>query len=119
MSKVLSVYRSLAPQFALGWLRDDVFMVHGIAQASPGEDVVPSDGRGGPHWPCEVCDAHGYSEALFHGQVEAALLNGPVSDRDRSAPRCLVTGNLCGTDTWMVGRECQCTACQEWIRAGH
>jgi hypothetical protein len=25
--------------------------------------------------------------------------------------RCLVTGHICGTDTWMVGGGCECEAC--------
>lgn len=34
------------------------------------------------------------------------------------APKsCKVTGNPCGTDTWMVGHPCKCENCQEWLRA--
>ncbi len=28
---------------------------------------------------------------------------------------CKITGNPCGTDTWMRGSECQCIACQRWL----
>lgn len=30
--------------------------------------------------------------------------------------RCLVTGNMCGTDTWAEGHPCQCSTCQEYLR---
>ena len=38
--------------------------------------------------------------------------------RDLIAPqfRCKVTGNPCGTDTWMNDHECQCSSCQDWLR---
>ncbi len=29
--------------------------------------------------------------------------------------RCDVTRNECGTDTWMKGRPCQCSQCQQWL----
>ncbi len=29
--------------------------------------------------------------------------------------RCQVTTNPCGTDTWMVGKECHCSNCQTWL----
>jgi hypothetical protein len=29
--------------------------------------------------------------------------------------RCKVTGNPCGSDTWMVGHPCQCSECQKYI----
>jgi len=29
--------------------------------------------------------------------------------------RCKITGNPCGTDTWMRGSECQCVGCQRWL----
>lgn len=29
--------------------------------------------------------------------------------------RCYITSNPCGTDTWMVGEECKCVACQTWL----
>ncbi len=29
--------------------------------------------------------------------------------------RCMVTHNLCGTDTWRVGSPCKCANCQEWL----
>lgn len=30
--------------------------------------------------------------------------------------RCLITKNVCGTDTWTVGHPCQCENCQRWLR---
>lgn len=35
---------------------------------------------------------------------------------DSLFPRCLVTGNPFGTDTWMEGHSCQCAVCQEQLR---
>jgi hypothetical protein len=29
--------------------------------------------------------------------------------------RCEVTKNMCGTDTWMTGRPCQCAPCKSWL----
>lgn len=29
--------------------------------------------------------------------------------------RCEITGNPCGTDTWVVGRPCQCNPCQRYV----
>jgi hypothetical protein len=29
--------------------------------------------------------------------------------------RCKVTGNPCGTDTWMVGGSCPCAECQTYL----
>jgi hypothetical protein len=62
----LQVFRSLAPEFTVGWKREDLPMVHGFAQALPGTAFQPSDGHGGPHWPCKVCDYHGYTEEDFY-----------------------------------------------------
>lgn len=30
--------------------------------------------------------------------------------------RCAVTGNLCGSDTWVPERPCRCTNCQYWLQ---
>jgi hypothetical protein len=30
--------------------------------------------------------------------------------------RCLITNNPVGTDTWMVGRPCQCQNCREMLK---
>lgn len=29
--------------------------------------------------------------------------------------RCEITGNPCGTDTWIEGHDCLCGACQHWL----
>jgi|APFre7841882654_1041346.scaffolds.fasta_scaffold04698_2 hypothetical protein len=42
----LQVFRSLAPEFTVGWKRADLPMVHGFAQALPGTAFQPSDGHG-------------------------------------------------------------------------
>ena len=31
--------------------------------------------------------------------------------------RCRVTNNRCGTDTWAVGKPCQCNSCQHYVTA--
>lgn len=30
--------------------------------------------------------------------------------------RCKITTNPCGTDTWAVGRPCQCDECQAYLK---
>ncbi len=85
--KVLNVYRSLASSLSVGWERDDISIagaegvtgkvIHVFAQAEPGQPFQANDGHGNPHWPCEVCAAHGYTEAHFHAQVREALERGP------------------------------------------
>ncbi len=68
--KKLKVYTSMATSSSsVGWERDDVPMVHVFAQAEPGTVFQPSDGRGGPHWPCKVCDWHGYTAEDFNAQM--------------------------------------------------
>ena len=29
--------------------------------------------------------------------------------------RCIKTTNLCGTDTWPIGKACQCVPCQAYV----
>jgi hypothetical protein len=50
-------------------------MVHVFAQAKPGEPFQPSNGRGGPHWPCPVCEAHGYTKEDFHREMVELMKN--------------------------------------------
>lgn len=38
-------------------------------------------------------------------------------DPAHKAPRCVRTGNPCGTDTWMVGDPCRCAPCTTWLAA--
>ena len=38
-----------------------------------------------------------------------------MSDMLTASVRCLVTKNPRGTDTWKVGRPCQCGNCQAWL----
>jgi len=33
----------------------------------------------------------------------------------REARRCKITGNLCGTDTWVADDCCPCDSCQKWL----
>ena len=75
--KQLSVFRSMGPKFGVGWKRDDAPLLHIFAMAASGEVFQPSDGHGGPHWPCEVCDHHGFTEKDFHEQILDALERGP------------------------------------------
>lgn len=68
--KKLAAYPSLAGTVAYGWMRDDlVHVLHIFLNALPGDQVQPSNGRGGPHWPCPVCTSHGYTEADFWAQA--------------------------------------------------
>lgn len=72
--KQLYVYGSMNPNScSVGWMRDDLPMVHVFAQAAPGAVFQPSDGRGGPHWPCKVCDHYGYTEHDFDEQMTALM----------------------------------------------
>ncbi len=71
--KQLKIYASLGKEVSIGWARDDVPMVHCFASVLPGKNFKPSNGRGGPHWPCTVCDAHNYSENDFHTQMQALM----------------------------------------------
>jgi hypothetical protein len=71
--KQLQVYSSLGTTFSVGWERDDLpMLVHVFANAAPGErfDVQK-------HWPCKVCESHGYTEVNFHAQIGPALERGP------------------------------------------
>lgn len=69
----LQIYPSLGTTFSVGWMRKDVPMVHVFAQAKSGEKFWPSDGHGGPHWPCIVCDYHGYTENDFHKEMREII----------------------------------------------
>lgn len=72
-AKQLKVYGSLVTTNSVGWGRDDMPVIHVFAQAEPGAVFKPSNGRGGPHWPCVVCDEHGYTEDDFHKQMAALM----------------------------------------------
>lgn len=41
-----------------------------------------------------------------------ADLKRQLAERDRVRERCLITGNLCGTDTQADGRPCMCNNCR-------
>ena len=30
--------------------------------------------------------------------------------------RCLITGNICGSDTWRIGYPCQCVECKLYVQ---
>lgn len=65
----LRIFPSLGREYSIGWERRDLEgVVHVFAQAEPG---APFSVEG--HWPCPVCDAHGYSEADFREQVAPLL----------------------------------------------
>ena len=38
-----------------------------------------------------------------------------MSETIRPAARCHITGNLCGTDTWVPGKPCRCPACTVYM----
>lgn len=80
--KTLNVYASLGETLDLGFLRDDVpNVIHTIARAAPGDPIIPSSANGGPHWPCQVCEEHGFTQALFYTQIQDALTRGPEDHR--------------------------------------
>lgn len=59
--------------------------------------------------------------AAFNKQMaalEQASHKAAQQDRARldADPRCRLSGNPCGTDTWAVGRPCPCEPCQQWLR---
>ena len=41
----------------------------------------------------------------------------PKEEKLSQEMRCLVTGNMCGSDTWAVGHECPCDSCRRWLLA--
>jgi hypothetical protein len=51
-----------------------------------------------------------------HRRVVSISASGSVASLLPRALRCLVTKNRCGSDTWMVGRPCQCDTCFAWLR---
>lgn len=67
--KKLRVYPSLARTLSVGWMRDDLPMVHVFGQAEPGQIFQPSNGHGGSHWPCSVCEEHNYTVMDFDQQM--------------------------------------------------
>lgn len=70
--KQLEILQSLGTTRSVGWVRDDIpSLFHTFADAERGARFVPSNGRGGPHWPCPVCEAHGFTEWDFHTQMTA------------------------------------------------
>jgi hypothetical protein len=74
--RVLELYRSLGTTLSVGWERTDLPLIHVIFQAEPGEYV---NFKLSSHWPCKVCEDHGYTIEDFKAQLEPALLLGPVS----------------------------------------
>lgn len=85
--KQIEIFRPMGGDLlTVGWLRDDLKGVaHGLGRARAGEMFQPSDGFGGPHWPCEVCDAHNYTPADFDQQMRE-LSADAVPDRSRIDP---------------------------------
>ena len=75
--KTLRVFRLMGFTLGVGWMRDDIPMIHMFASVLSGEKFQSSNGHGGPHWPCDVCDEHGYIEEDFHDQIVEALEKGP------------------------------------------
>jgi hypothetical protein len=81
--KKLEIFPSMGGTYGVGWMRDDAPMIHLFANAKSGESFRPASGpEGGPHWPCEVCEAHGYSEKDFHAQIGDALERGPHNSNE-------------------------------------
>lgn len=51
-------------------------------------------------------------------QIAMAKLKTAVIANQQLVSRCEITGNPVGTDTWAVGHNCQCAACQKMLRDG-
>ncbi len=75
--KQIKIYPSMLSTLSVGWLRDDLPMVHVFAQAEPGAAFRTGNGNDYPHWPCAVCEAHGYTEADFGRQMLELMAKGP------------------------------------------
>ncbi len=68
--KQLEILQSVAPGLhGIGWMRNDLPMFHTFSIFKDGEEIIPSNGRGGNHWPCKVCQEHGYTEEDFNNQL--------------------------------------------------
>lgn len=66
-----------------------------------------------------IVDIEGFSEENWDDetrrQVHIARMkfDGPYAAQN--PPRCKVTGNPCGTDTWASGQSCDCDNCQAYL----
>jgi hypothetical protein len=78
----LQVYGSLTTTLSIGWPREDLPVIHVFVQAEPGKPFWPSNGRGGPHWPCKVCKEHGYTKKDFYEQMAV------IMDKERLEVSC-------------------------------
>ncbi len=60
-------------------------------------------------------------ELSCQADIIAALSPAPAQPAKAEEPRCYVTNNLCGTDTWAMRSDgsmmaCECGACQAWLK---
>lgn len=79
LGKQLGVFHTMGGTLGVGWKRDDVNMIHLFANVAPGEKFQPTSGSlRGPHWPCNVCDSHRFTEKDFHDQIQSTLDKGPA-----------------------------------------
>lgn len=70
----------------------------------------------------QIADGKNFPSPLQGIAAKALARPQPAAEPQEGAPaspwylRCLVTKNMCGTDTWSVGQPCQCKNCQLWLR---
>jgi hypothetical protein len=62
---------------------------------------------------------NGYSHHVTHTAWTAWKARGGPSQPtpQPTPPKCIYSGNPCGTDTWAGGMMCACVNCQAYIRA--
>lgn len=46
-------------------------------------------------------------------------MNSNLPFGDVIPSNCEITGNPCGTDTWMTGTYCHCKTCRSWCNGYH
>ena len=67
---------------------------------------------------CNKCNGEGVIEYYHDAGDHFGGGTSPNSEW-RTKPcdcvKCKITGNECGTDTWMEGRPCLCENCQRWL----
>jgi hypothetical protein len=64
------------------------------------------------------CNAQAPRVPCKHGEV-VFCVKCYEEPQSIAVDRCLVSGNPCGSDTWMEGTMCHCQNCQRWICLSH
>lgn len=64
----IGIYPDLGGGLHVAYPRNDCPLAHTIVRAEQGAEFDP-----GSHWPCDVCEEHGFSPGDFAEQWPAAL----------------------------------------------